>query len=412
MTDLSPVVVSGFGAVHAAGCGRQAMVDTLRDSTTHWTAVDRSGGYHRPGGARLAALAEGVDLTGWLKPAAARRLSWPSRLAVVAAKMALEDAALELDGDEDPPTGVTVSNAHGPTSVLEKILSQCFLDSPLSVSPPLFTESVGNAPAAQIAIACRARGPNVTVVQRDAGPWIAVSQAATEIKAGRVSRAVVVAVDELTPLLHAVLDRFRALATPDADGEEVARPFDRRRTGAIAAEGAAAWILEPESTVRDRGGRVLARLRSATSAFDPRSPRSGWSREPDLLADTCHRFLGRSGLGPEDFDRVVSGTAGTLGGDRLEARVLRSVWGERPLPPVLVPKAVLGDHGAALLTGALMATEGMPFGLTPGFAEIDPDLGLTPHDGRSLPTPSRLLATGLASGGAAAWIVLEKGDPA
>lgn len=410
MIDLSPVAVSGLGSVHAAGCGRRAAVASLGDSTTHWSEVDRSAGYHRSGGSRLAALTTGLDLSRWLKPAAARRMSQPSRLAVAAAKMALEDAGLELDGTEDPPTAVVVSNAHGPTSVLEKILTQNFLDSPLSVSPVLFTESVANAPAAQVAIACRALGPNLTISQREAGPLIAVAQAAMEITAGRVTRALVVAVDELTPLLHAILDRFNALATAGPDGEETARPFDRRRTGAIAAEGAAAWVLEPEAAIHDRGGSVRARLRAGANAFDPRSPRSGWSRDPDLLADACGRWLDRAGSTPGDLDAVVSGTAGTFGGDRLEARVLRRVWGERPLPPVLVPKSVLGDHGGALLTGALLAIEGKPYGPTPGFGEVDSDLGVVPHDGRPLTPPSRILATGLAAGGTAAWLVLETGE--
>lgn len=406
--DLSSVVVTGLGAVHAAGCGREAVAAALRDSETHASEVDRSAGYHRPGGSRLAALTDGLDLSPWLTPAAARRMSQPSRLAVAAAKMGLEDAGLALDA-EGPSTAVVVANAHGPTSILEKILTQNFRQGPLSVSPALFTESVANAPAAQVAIACGALGPNLTVVQRDSGPLIAVAQAAAEITAGRVSRAVVVAVDELTPLLHAILDRFNALATPDEDGAEAARPFDRRRNGALAAEGAAAWVLESEATARDREGRVLARLRSGTSAFDPRSPRSGWSRDPGPLAEACVRFFRETDLTPEDFDVVVSGAAGTFGGDRLEARVLRAIWGERPLPPVLVPKAALGDHAGGLLAGALLAVEGRPYGPTPGFGEIDPELGIVPHDGRPLDPPSRVLTTGLSAGGTAAWLVLETG---
>lgn len=374
--------------------------------------MDRSAGYHRPRGARLAALATEVDLSPWLKPAQARRMSEPSRLATAAAKMALEDAGLDLDREADPPTAVVASNSHGPTSVLETILTQHLNEGPLSVSPAQFMESVANAPAAQVAIACRALGPNVTVVQREAGPLIAVAQAAAEIVAGRVSRALVVAVDEMPPLLHAVLDRFRLLATATArsGGEEAARPFDRRRNGAVAAEGATAWVLESEAGARQRGGRVLARLRSGASAFDPHAPRSGWSRDPSVTTAACRRLLERSGLRPDDFDAIVSGTAGTWGGDRLEGRVLQEVWGGQALPSVLVPKAVLGEYGGGLLAGALLAVEGRPFGPTPGFAEVDPDLGITPHDGRPPAPPSRILATGLAAGGTAAWLVLEAMD--
>ncbi|MCP3961190.1 MAG: hypothetical protein GY719_25365 [bacterium] len=413
MIDLSPVVVTGLGTVHAVGCGRRRMAAALRRSTTCWTEVDRSAGYHRREGSRLAALTAGLDLSPWLSRVAARRMSLPSKLAVAAARMALEDAGLETgEEDDESPTAVVVSNPHGPTALLEGILGQYYGEGPLAVSPALFTESVANAPAAQVAIACHARGPNLTVIQREAGALIALAQGAAEIVLGRAGRALVVVVDELTPLLHSIFDRFGGLALAGDDGREAARPFDRRRDGCMAAEGACSLVLEPEETVRERGARALARLRSSADAFDPRAPRSGWSRSPDLLAPALERYLSRTGLEPGDLDTIVSGASGSFAGDRLEARVLKSVWGERALPPILAPKAVTGEHGGGLLAALVLAAAGEPFGPTPGFSEVDPKLGITPHDGGPLGRPSTLLATSLAAGGAAAWLVVEAGEGA
>ncbi len=414
MIDLSSVVVTGLGTVSAAGCGRRSLEAAFRDSSAHWTAVDRSTGLHRERGSRLAALTAGLDLSPWLSPATARRMSMPSKLAVAAATMALEDAALDhralAEAEADGlPTAVVVSNAHGPTSLIEGILGQYYKQGPLAVSPALFTESVANAPAAQVAIACRAHGSNNTVIQREAGPLIALVHGAAEIALGRAGRAVVLTVDELTPLLHAVLDRFDALARRAPDGSELARPFDLRRSGYMAAEGAAAVVLETEPLASARGARILARIRSGTSAFDPRAPRNGVCDRSGVLARALGRFLERSGLTSADVDAVVSGASGAFAGDRLEARVLKAVWGERPLPPILVPKAVIGEHGGALLAGLALAAEGAAFGPTPGFSEIDPALGVVPHDGAPL-APKTLLATGLATGGAAAWAILERGD--
>ncbi len=421
MIDLSTVVVTGLGTVSAAGCGRRQLEAALRDSTAHWTPVDRSGGERNTvpeGGerntARLAGLTSGLDLSAWLSPAAARRMSQPSKLAVAAATMALEDAGRSGEPDAeaqslDRNTAVVVSNAHGPTSLIEGILGQYFRQGPLAVSPALFTESVANAPAAQVAIACRAGGSNNTVIQREAGPLIALAHGAAEIALGRAARAVVLAVDELTPLLHSVLDRFNALAGCGPDGRELARPFDLRRDGYMAAEGAAALVLEHETAARERGAAILARIRSCASAFDPCASRNGYCDRPEILARALSRYLERSGLAPGDIDAVVSGASGAFAGDRLEARVLKAVWGRRPLPPILVPKAVVGEHGGALLAGLVLAAEGAAFGPTPGFSEIDPVLEVVPHDGAPL-APGRVLATGLATGGAAAWAILERGD--
>lgn len=411
MIDLSSVVVTGLGTISAAGCGRRSLTDALRDSSVHWRPVDRSAGHHRESSSRLAGLTAHFDLSPWLSPMAARRLSLLSKHAVAAAAMARQDAGLEGDSDQvgSPPTAVMVSHAHGPTSLVEGILDQYHELGPQAVSPTLFTESVANAPAAQVAIACRAHGSNNTVIQREAGPLIALAQGAAEIVLGRAGRVLVLAVDELTPLLHSILDRFGTLARRRQDGSEVARPFDRRRDGYMAAEGVAAVVLEPEAAARARGARVLARLRSGTSVFDPRASRNGYPDQPEFLARALERFLEQSGIDASDVATVVSGASGAFAGDRLEARVLKAVWGERSLPPILVPKAVVGEHGGALLAGLVLAAEGAAFGPTPGFAEIDPVLGVVPHDGAPRAAGS-VLATGLASGGAAAWAIVEPGD--
>ncbi len=415
MIDLSAIVVTGLGTVNAAGCGRRSLAAACRDSATSWTPVDRSEGHHRNvAGSCLAGLTSGLDLSPWLSPIAARRMSQPSKLAVTAAKMALEDAGLPAEVDSGAPdagrdTAVVVSNAHGPTSLIEGILEQYYRRGPLAVLPVLFTESVANAPAAQVAITCGARGSNNTVIQREAGPLIALAHGAAEVALGRAQRALVLAVDELTPLLHSVLDRFGALASSGPDGRELARPFDRQRNGYLAAEGAAALVRESESAARARGAKVLCRLCSGTSAFDPRASRNGYCDEPDLLAAALARHLERSGLGLGDVDAVVSGASGSFAGDRLEARVLKAVWGRRPLPPILVPKAVVGEHGGALLAGMVLVAQGAAFGPTPGFSEVDPALAVVPHDGAALDA-ERLLVTGLATGGAAAWAIVERGE--
>jgi 3-oxoacyl-(acyl-carrier-protein) synthase len=318
--------------------------------------------------------------------------------------MAMADAGLE---SVPPDTAVVMATAYGAASVTERILRQLMLESPEAVSPALFTESVANAPAAQVALALEAKGANVTVTQREAGALIAIGSAAAAVRRGKASMALAGAVEELNPLIHSILDRFGALAPAGPDGTETARPFDRRRHGFIAGEGATLVTIETEEMARRRGATLLARLRMNASAFDPSAGPTGHGTGAETLAAALGDALGRAGLEPGSIDHIVSSASGSRGGDRLEAEVLRAVWGALPLPPILVPKAVTGEHGAGLLSGAVLATCGNPFGPTPGFEVQDPALGITPHDGRPLPPPRRLLITGLAAGGTAAWLVLE-----
>ncbi len=403
-----PILLTGVGTIGAWGSGCERLAAALAGGEPLASAVDRSAGYHRPGGSRRAALVPAGQLAPWLSAGEARRMSPPSKLAVAAARMALRCAG--LPAQEEEGTAVVVATAFGPSTNTEALLKQILREGPESASPSLFTESVANAPAAQIAIACHATGPSLTVCQREAGPLIALGRAAGEVAAGRARRALAGAVDEMTPLLHALLDRFGALARGANGEEEAARPFDPRRNGFLAGEGATMIVVESADDLARRGGHALARLLAWGSAFDPTAPPTGWGTGAEPLARALTRTLARAGLGAADVDLVVSGAAGSRGGDRLEARVLRAAWGDLPLPPVVAPKALTGEYGGGLLAAALLAAGGSSFGPTPGFATADPDLGITPHNGSPLTPPRTVLVTTLAAGGAAAWLLL--GAPA
>jgi 3-oxoacyl-[acyl-carrier-protein] synthase II len=393
-------VVTGFGHVGASGLGRDALSRALAEGTPRAATLEVSAGWHAPGSARTAFLCADANLTPWVTPAAARRMSRPSRLAVAAARMALEDAAPGCE-----PDGVVLATAFGPAAFTEKLLREILAD-PETASPFLFTECVANAPTAEVALALAARGTNWTITQREAGPVLALARAASEIDEGRARAVVAGAVEEMTPMLHGVLDRFRALARPGDDGE-VARPFDARRNGFLAAEGATVWLVEDEGDAARRGARPLARVIARGAAFDPTATPGTWGRDGAGLGRAMRRSLERAGIDRTTIGVVVSGASGAVDGDRAESQALRALFDGEALPPVLAPKATLGEFGGAYLAAAFLAFAPSTFAATPGFRTPDPRLGIVPWQGGLL-SASRALVTALASGGAAAWVLLER----
>jgi 3-oxoacyl-[acyl-carrier-protein] synthase II len=416
---LSTILLTGMGTVGAYGCGADSLRRALAspDPESLLSAVDTAAGFHRRGGARRALLAKGISLAEWLAPGEARRMSPPSKLAVAAARMALVCAGFPDRRADREDTSVVISTAFGPTSYSEALVRQILFEGPEATSPFLFTESVANAPAAQIAILCRARGPSVTVCQREAGALQAVGNGAADVASGRASRALAGAVEEMTPLLHALLDRFGAL---DVLNGGVARPFDRRRAGFMASEGATVVLLETAESAAERGARALARVLAWGSAFDPTAPQTGWGTGHERLARSLRRGLERAGLDLGDIDRIVSGASGARDGDRLEALMLRAAWSaggkSRPLPPILAPKSLVGEYGGGFLGAAVLAASGACCGAGDGGFELDPELGIVPDHrtdrsdpsdlSSASPRPATVLVTSLAAGGAASWLVL------
>jgi len=401
-------VITGLGTIGPCGHGREALAAALAAGKPAVSEVNRDAGLHRAGGSRLAALVRERDVSRWVAAADARRMSFPSKLVVAAARMALAEAGIGAAEAGGPRVGVYLSTTFGTGLATERLLRQILLEGAAAAQPFDFSECVANAPAAHLAIAVGARGPNVTLTQRESGPLLAVARAAQAVREGRVDRALAGAVEEITPLLHALLDRFGALARAEGALAELPRPFDRRRDGFLAGEGATLLVLERAEAARARGARPLARVAWSGAAFDATATVSDWGDGHASLALTLRAGLDETPGGAAGVGAVVSGASGARRGDRIEARVLRAAWGGAPLPPVLVPKAVTGEYGGGVLAPGLLALEGSPFGPAPGFAEPDPAAGVTPHGGGERPIPSRVLLTGLASGGAAAWLVLER----
>jgi 3-oxoacyl-[acyl-carrier-protein] synthase II len=403
---LHRVVITGLGVVAGPDCGTEALTASLGAAAMKTVVVDDRQGYHVPGSSRRAVLSTGVDLSPWVPPAVARRMSPPSRLAVAATQMALVQSGL-AGAVGGLSTGVVLSSSLGPVTSTEQLLDVARRDGPQAVSPFAFAESVANAAAGQVAIFTKAQGPNLTIVQREAGSLTAIGRGAALIASGHVDRVLAGTVDEMPPLLHALIGRFEALAKPDEMGAEIARPFDARRNGFVVAEGAVVVVLEREDLARARGARILGRIRGFAGAFDATAPRLGWGGGSAALAGAVDRMLKSAGCRVSDVTRIVSGASGAVAGDRIEADVLKAVWAGAPLPTILVPKAYVGQYGGGFLAGAVLSVSGGLFGKTPGFESPDPALGIHPFAGGLLtPAPLSLFTT-IGSGGSASWLLVE-----
>lgn len=397
------VWITGLGTAGAFGLGRGALETALARGELPPCEVDRTPGYHRRHGARTALLARELDLSALLSPAQARRMSPPCRFMVAAARLALADGGL-ADATDLTDLAIATGTAFGPSWVTEQLLLQILRQGPEQASPALFTESVASAPAAQMALAFKARGASHSITQREASDLLALAEGTRWIGSGRARRVLVGVVEEMTPLLHAVLDRFRALARPDAQGLERALPFDRRRSGVLAAEGATALLLEHPEEARARGASPICRILGTAAAFDPSSPEHSWGNGSETLAAGALRALRAAALRPQEIDCVVSGASGARSGDRLEAATLRRIWPGGDLPPTVAPKGIVGEYGGGFLAAATLVAAGLPL-QGPREPVDTPESGVVPG-GTPAALPRHLLVSALASGGAAAWAVL------
>ena len=311
----------------------------------------------------------------------------------------------------DPATAVVLATAFGPSSFSEQLLRQILLEGPEAASPFLFTESVANAPAAQIAIALPgARARTSPSASARPGRCSRSAAAAAEVAAGRARRALAGAVEEMTPLLHAAARPLRRAAR--------ARTATRRRGRSTAAatassppKGRRSCVLETRRPTRPGARRARRSPGSVAwgSAFDPTAPPIGWGRRrrrsPAALARAAWR-------GPASRRRTSTGSSpaprARSRGDRLEAAVLRARLGG----PAAAAGA--GAQGRRRRVRRRLPRRGGARGVrravrsdAPASPSPTRSSGSCRTTGGALPPPRRPSSSpALAAGGAAAWLVL------
>lgn len=396
-----PVVLSGIGHLGPHGPGLEELVRGLEAGSLPTDEVDTRAGFHAPGTARRAAFVPAGACDRWVPAREARRMSPPSRMAVAAARMALEDAELEPDRVAGSDTAVVLGTAFGSTTFTSRLLDQANEEGPLGMSPFLFMETVANAHAGQVGLALEARGPNYTISQGEASALLAVARAAELVASGRARRALAGAVDEISPVLHAALGRLGALSPPRPDGSgERPRPLQQDRDGFVLAEGATVLLLERAEDAERRGGRARARLRAWIRGNDPSGRPGRHGTDARGLSAGLRAGLERADVALSSLERFVSCASGSVAGDLLEAGILRDLLGDGGSFDVVAPKECVGEFAGGFLAAAAL-------GAAPGGAAPAPESTLVElARGRPRP-PGRSLWSALSSGGAAAWLVAD-----
>ena len=382
-------VVTGLGAVSAAGVGRGALweaVSTGRVCTAPVSRFDVSGYPARMAGevpsSALAALDSAVPVHACL---AARYLAAAVREACEHAELALHETSSRV--------GVFVGTVMGTRPILDRGIGP----GRLTVAGTDWAEPER---LLDLIAAAAVNGPMVLIASGCSAGNDALSRGAAAIGADEVDVAICGGADELSQEVFALFASMRILA-PD-----VVRPFDVNRQGMQPAEGSAVVIIESPEHLAARGGRALATLlghASGADAYHLTRPRPNGS----ALTDVARDCIQRSGLVADDVDWVCAHGTGTRSGDGAEARAIANAFGAASRRPAVSSiKAVLGHaQGAAAALEAVVAVQALNAQLIPGNATLQrPDeccsgIDLVEPAGRRWPVRTVLsLAFGLGGG--------------
>ncbi len=404
------VAVTGIGAVTPIGHGRTGLWEGVLANWSAVRAIDRFDPSPFP--SRIAAQIDDFTPADHLDARRARRLDRFSQLAVVAARMATDDAGL-ADG---PPldagrTGVWIGSALGGVAFGEEQHEAYVRGGVRAVAPTLATAVFGGAAASNVAIDQGIRGPAIGNANSCASGAIAIGQAFHALRAGIVDVALAGGAEApLAPLTFGAFAMIGVLSTRNEDPRHASRPFDTDRDGFVMGEGSAVMVLERWDRAKGRGAHILGEIvgfGASTDAHHLTAPLP--SGESAAAAITT--ALADGGVATDDIGYVNAHASSTDLNELAESRALFLALGERARSvPVSGTKGLyghaLGASGAIEVGITVSALESGTLPGTCNLVTLDERCGLNVLREPLAADPAYALSTSFGFGGMNAALVI------
>jgi 3-oxoacyl-[acyl-carrier-protein] synthase II len=254
------IVVTGLGVVSPIGIGKAAFLESIRHGRSGVGRVSYFDVSTYP--CQIDAEVKGFDAERFMDRKKIKRMDPFAQFALAAARLAVEDAAIDFTKENVERCGVIVGSGIGGLQTIENEHSVILAKGMRRVSPFLIPMLISNIASGEIAIEFGLTGPNYSVSSACATANHALGAALRHLRYGDADVLIAGGAEAaITALGYAGFCQARAL-TPDFNDrpEKACRPFDKNRSGFIMGEGAGVLVLETLEHAQARGAHIYGEL--------------------------------------------------------------------------------------------------------------------------------------------------------
>jgi 3-oxoacyl-[acyl-carrier-protein] synthase II len=359
--EKTRVVITGIGIVSPLGIGKLQFWDSLKQNRCNIDKITYFEVDNYP--CKIASCVKDFNPLDFLDKKLAHRTDRFTQFALAAAKLAIEDANLDILNEDKERIGAYVGSGIGGLSTIEKELYVLLNKGPRRVSAFLIPMLIINAASGEIAIKYQLQGPNSASVTACASSAHAIGDAFNIIKRNQADVMLAGGAEAcITPLALAGFCSMRALSTHFNDTPKMAsRPFDKKRDGFVMGEGAAILILEELNHARRRNAHIYAEIIGygmSADGYHIVAPHP----EGEGAVKAMQRALAEAGIDPKEVDYINSHGTSTKLNDSSETLAIKKVFKEHAYKiPINSTKSMLGHllgaAGAAELVASILALE-------------------------------------------------------
>lgn len=405
------VVVTGIGAVTPLGNDVKTTWDNVlagKSGIGHITRVDKD---QFP--VKVAAEIKDFDPSDYIDRKEARRMDLFTQYAVVAAKMAVEDAKLTIDDSNADRVGVWIGCGIGGMDTYEQQVRRFIDKGYRRVSPFFVPMLIPDMAAGQVSIQLGAKGINSCTVTACASGANSIGDAFKTIQRGDADYMVTGGTESpLTNMAFAGFSSMKALSMNE-DPESASRPFDKNRDGFVMGEGAGIIVLESLDKALERGAHIYAEIVGYGATGDayhitaPAEGGEGAARAMQIAVDD-------SGLDANTVDYINAHGTSTELNDKYETTAIKTVFGDHAYDLAVSSTKSMTGHllGAAggieaIFTVKAIADDVLPPTINYEEKDEECDLDYVPNESRKR-VVNVAMSNSLGFGGHNASLVFKK----
>jgi len=406
------VVITGCGVISPIGIGIDDFWNSLVNGKT---GVGRIISFDASQfSTQIAAEVRNFEPEKYIDKKKLRKMDRFTQLGFATAKMAIEEAMLDMEREDPFRVGVIVGSGIGGISTVAAEHKMLLEKGPRRVSPFMIPMLITNIAAGEIAIAYNIQGPNYSISSACATSNHTVGDALRLIRYGDADVIIAGGSEAaVTPLGLAGFCSAKALSTRNDDPEHASRPFDRERDGFVMGEGAGIVVLESLEHAVSRGVPIRAEL-IGYGATDDAYHITAPSPDGQSAAQAMANALADGGVKPEEVDYINAHGTSTPLNDKVETLAIKKVFGDYAYKiPISSNKSMIGHLLGAAGVVELIATilsierEMVPPTINYEFPDPECDLDYVPNKAR----PKKInvaLSNSLGFGGHNATLVVRK----
>jgi len=327
---------------------------------------------------RIAAEVKDWDGTRFVEKKKLKEMDRFIEFAMGAAKLALDDASLDLTDEERDAAGCFIGVGLGGLWTLEKTKQTLIEKGPTKISPYSIPGIIANLAAGQVSMAHGLRGPSYCTTSACSSGAHALGEAAEWIRRGRADVMVAGGAEAtVSPVGIGGFEAMMALSRRNDDPTRASRPFDKGRDGFVSGEGSGVVILESLTRAKKRGAKIYCELTGYGASSD-----ANHLTQPAPQGEGAQRSmrmaLKDAKVNPAEVDYVNAHGTSTPVGDVAESQAIASVFGSHATDKKLWVSSTKSMMGHLL--GAAGAVESAICALAVARGMVPPTINLDDQD--------------------------------